>query len=187
MVAIAASAGGLQALRQVLGGLPTSFPAAVLVAQHLPPQNTFLVELLRPHSRLPVKYAEEGEPLAKGAVFVAPPGRHLEVDPDGRLSVSDSEKIRFVRPSANLLFNSLAVTFGQRGVAVVLTGMGQDGADGVKAVRRWGGYVIAQDPETSLHVGMPRAAIDTHKVDLVLPLRDISFALSVLTGSPSLG
>src|SRR5262245_51325337 len=100
IVAIAASAGGLRALQFVLQGLPVDFGATVLVAQHLPARNTYLVDLLRPYSRIPVKYAEDREPILRGRVFVAPAGCHLRVRPSGLLSVSDGERFRFVRPSA---------------------------------------------------------------------------------------
>jgi two-component system chemotaxis response regulator CheB len=181
VVVLAASAGGLKAFSRVLAGLPADFPAAVLVVQH----RSFLVpdylpELLGRWSKLPVKHAEDGEALRAGTVFVGPADRHLLVEPGGKLCVRRSDRVQFYRPSVDLLFESVANSLGDRAVAVVLTGMGDDGSRGVRAVRGQGGFLIAQDEATSEHFSMPLAAIDTQKVDLVLPLRHIAFALTTL-------
>jgi two-component system chemotaxis response regulator CheB len=180
-MALAASAGGLKALRRILAELPAVFPAAVLVAQHraadFPDQ---LHEVLGYHVGLPVRPAEQGDSPRPGVVYVAPAGRHLVVRPDGTFCTSRTERVRFVRPSADLLFESVAAGYGDRAVAVVLTGMGNDGARGVRAVRRSGGFVIAQDESSAEHPEMPRAAVETAGVDLVLPLGRIGFALTAL-------
>ncbi|HWE36717.1 MAG TPA: chemotaxis protein CheB [Isosphaeraceae bacterium] len=181
VVAIAASAGGLEALSRLLGALPADFPAPILVLQHLDPgRPSLLAQILGRRTKLMVKQAEAGEPVRPGAVFVAPPGRHLLVDAGGRLSLSTSELIHLVRPSADRLFESVAEGFGPRAVAVVLTGTGSDGEGGVRAVRRRGGTVIAQDPATATYAGMPAAAVRTGCVDLVLPLDQIAPRLVAL-------
>ncbi|MBO0686482.1 MAG: chemotaxis protein CheB, partial [Candidatus Dormibacteraeota bacterium] len=111
--------------------------------------------------------------LRVGQVRIAPPDRHLLVNPDGSLGLSQSELVHFVRPSADLLFESAAAALGRRVVAVVLTGSGSDGAMGVTAVKKMGGTVIAQDEATSEFFGMPGAAIRAGSVDFVLPLAEI--------------
>ena len=174
LVAMAASAGGLQALGQVLSSLPSGLPAAIVVVQHLDPHHrSRMAEILAKRTPLQVAEAVEGERLQPGQVRIAPPDRHLLVNPDGSLTLSQSELVHFVRPSADLLFESAAAAFGKRVIAVVLTGTGSDGAMGVTAVKKMGGVVIAQDEASSDFFGMPRAAIKAGAVDLVLPLAEI--------------
>jgi two-component system chemotaxis response regulator CheB len=177
-VALAASAGGIQALFQVLGPLPRDLPAAVLIVQHLDPRfPTHLGEILARRTRLPVMLAEEGMEIEPGCAYVAPPDRHLLANDDLTLSLTRTALVHFVRPSADLLFESIAAIFGIRSVAVVLTGSGGDGSFGVRAIRAVGGTVIVQAPETCEYSGMPRAAIQTGCVDAVLPLPEIAPAL----------
>jgi two-component system chemotaxis response regulator CheB len=126
---------------------------------------------------LMVKEAEEGEALRPGVVFIAPPDRHLLVNASGILTLTRTELVHFVRPSADLLFESLAASFHARAVAVVLTGSGSDGALGLRAVRKMGGRTIAQDEATSEFFGMPDAAIRMGVVDVILPLERIGPAL----------
>jgi two-component system chemotaxis response regulator CheB len=182
VVAIAASAGGLRALRQILAALPASFPVPLLLALHRgdAPAGT-LVDVLRSRTGLAVREARQGERPLGGTVYVAPGGRHLELTPGGRLSVRRAGRINFVCPSADLLFASAARRYGSRALAVVLTGQGRDGAQGAKAVRNAGGYVLVQDRATSEHFGMPCSAIETRKPGLVLPLGEIAYTLEVLT------
>ena len=181
VVALAASAGGLKALSHVLAALPRDYPAAVVVLQHLPSDHlSLLADILRRRTPLHVKQAEEGDVLCEGSVFVAPPDRHLLVGAGGRLTLTRTAPVHFVRPSADALFESLAAGFGARAVAVVLTGTGSDGAAGAAAVRRAGGVVIAEDPATAEFLGMPAAAIGAGAVDQVLSLDDIAPALVAL-------
>ncbi len=181
VVALAASAGGLRALSQVLGGLPAGFPAALVVVQHLDPHHrSHLAEILAHRTALRVTQAEEGDLLRHGVVRIAPPDRHLLVRPDGTLELSRGEAVHFSRPSADRLFESLAASFGPRAVAVVLSGSGSDGDRGVRAVKARGGFVIAQDASSSEFFGMPGSAIRSGAVDRVLPLEDIAPALLAL-------
>ena len=113
-------------------------------------------------------------------VYVAPPNRHLLVGGAGMLSLSDSELVHFVRPSADLLFESMAGAYGARAIACVLTGSGRDGAMGVTAVKARGGTVIAQDPASAEFAGMPQAAVGTGMVDFVLPLEEIAGVIGAL-------
>jgi two-component system chemotaxis response regulator CheB len=184
VVALAASAGGLQALTEVLSHLPPDFPAATVVVQHLDRRHrSLMANILSRRTRLIVKEAEEGDALRPGAVYIAPPDQHLLVNRGGTLSLSHTELVHFVRPSADLLFESVAASLKDRAIAVVLTGSGSDGSMGVQAVKKMGGTVIAQDEATSEVFGMPHAAIQTGSVDFVLPLDEIAPALVSLVMS----
>lgn len=178
VVAVAASAGGVQALSTFFAALSADFPVPVLVVQHLDPRHeTALADILDRRSALRVKLAEAGEHVERGTAYLAPPDRHLLVGADGVLSLSDRPRVNFVRPAADLLFESVAQAYGARAIACVLTGSGRDGADGVRAVHAVGGTVVAEDPATARFPGMPGAAVGTGHVDLVLPLADIPNAL----------
>lgn len=177
MVALVASAGGLDALSEVLAGLPAAFPAAVLVLQHLESgRQSVLPHILRGRTGLEVREAADGEPLRAGTVYVSPSGRHLRVSAERRLQLTDTEKVEHSRPSADVLLRSLAEAGGPV-VAVVLTGRGRDGAAGSLLVHQRGGTVLAQDEATSLHYGMPGAAALQGGVDQELPLDAIAPAL----------
>ncbi|MFJ8824985.1 chemotaxis protein CheB [Streptomyces sp. NPDC102467] len=174
VVAVATSAGGIHGLITLLGGLDAELPVPVLVVQHLDPRHrTVLAEILDRRANLAVKLAEQDETAQAGTVYIAPPDRHLLVGPGGTLSLSRSELVHFLRPSADLLFESVAGAYGPRAIAVVLTGTGNDGAMGVDAVKSRGGTVIAQDPQSAEFRGMPEAAVGTGAVDFVLPLEEI--------------
>jgi two-component system chemotaxis response regulator CheB len=186
VAALAASAGGLTALSRVLSALPSDFPAAVVVVQHLDPRHrSLMADILSRRTPLRVKQAEEGDILTPAMVHIAPPNRHLLVNPDGTLSLSQSELVHFVRPSADLLFESVAASHKDRAIAVVLTGTGSDGAMGVQAIKKMGGTVIVQDEKTSQFFGMPAAAIQTGNADFILPLDEIASALITLVKGDS--
>jgi two-component system chemotaxis response regulator CheB len=181
IVALAASAGGLKALTDVLAALPEDFPAALVVVQHLDPRHrSLMAEILGKRTALPVTEAREGERVEPGHAYIAPPNRHLLVNPDRTLSLTQTELVHFVRPSADLLFESTAASYRERAIAVVLSGSGRDGAMGVKAIKKMGGTVIVQDEQTSEFFGMPDAAQRTGLVDFVLPLNEIAPALQTL-------
>lgn len=174
VVAMVASVGGLQAFSEVLGALPANFPAAVLVLQHLEATRaSHLARILDERTPLHVREAASGAALRAGHVYVAPPGRHLEVTGARTLALSDAPRVEFSRPSADVLLRSLS-TAGEPVIAVVLTGRGQDGAVGSVQVRRGGGTVLAQDQCTSAEFGMPGAAARAGGVDEVLPLAAIA-------------
>jgi two-component system chemotaxis response regulator CheB len=178
ILALGASAGGLTALSRVLSGIPGDFPAAIVVVQHLDPRHrSLMATILSRRTPLPVKQAEEGDQVRPAMVYVAPPNRHLLVNPDGTLSLSQSELVHFVRPSADLLFESVAASYKNRALVVVLTGTGTDGNMGVSAIKKMGGTVIVQDENTSEFFGMPGAAIQTGHVDFILPLDEIASAV----------
>lgn len=183
VVAIAASAGGLKALSRVLSGLSGDFPAALVVVQHLDRRyRSRMSEILSRRTPLEVREAREGDVIAPGAAYIAPPDHHLLVNKGGRLTLTQTELVHFLRPSADLLFESTAASFRERAIAVVLSGTGLDGAMGVRAIKKMGGKVIVQDPQSSEFPGMPHAAAQTGTADLVLPLDEIAAALEKLVG-----
>ncbi len=181
VVAIAASAGGLNAINVVLSNLPTMFPATIVVVQHLDPRHrSLMAEILARNTSLRVKQAEEGDTMEQGMVYIAPPDRHLLVNSDGTLTLSQSELVHFVRPSADLLFESVAASHKERAIAVVLTGTGSDGSMGVQAIKKMGGTVICQNLDSAEFTGMPLAALQSKCVDFTLPLDEIAAALVTL-------
>ena len=182
VVLIGASAGGVQSLQSVLTPLPGNFPAAIVVVQHRTGNGkSQLATLLAKRTALPVRNVHDGEPLEPGVVYVAPAHQHVMITRDQRFSCWDGARIRHVLSSANPLFESGAHVFGRDTIAVVLSGTGSNGADGVRTVKRQGGTVIAQNRETSEHFGMPEAAIKTGAVDEVLAADQIAPALIRLT------
>src|SRR5262245_18354436 len=181
IVAFASSAGGLPALMSILSSLPAQFAAPIVIVQHLDPRHgSLLAGLLSRRSVLKVVHAEEGDALQAGCAFIAPPDRHLLVVPDATLSCTSSELVPFLRASADLLLEPVAAVFRHRALAVVLTGTGSDGSIGVRAIKKMGGSVIAQDEAASEFFGMPGAAIETGCVDFVLPLEENPGALLTL-------
>src|SRR5688500_14381958 len=128
IIAIAASAGGLKALTEVLGGLPKDFPAAIVVVQHIDRRHrSLLAEILSRRTALAVHEAREGAPIEPGSAYIAPSDRHLLVNPDRTIALTQTELVHFVRPSADLLFESTAASYKARAIAVVLSGTGSDG------------------------------------------------------------
>jgi two-component system chemotaxis response regulator CheB len=181
IVALAASAGGLQALSAVLAALPGAFTVPVVVVQHLDPRHrSLMAQILNRRVAMTVTDAVDGERLQTGAIVIAPPNKHLLINPDYTISLTQTELVHFVRPSADLLFESVAASFKEKAIAVVLTGTGTDGSMGVRAIKKTGGTVIAQDEHSSEFFGMPGAAIQTGCVDFVLPLNEIAPALMTL-------
>jgi two-component system chemotaxis response regulator CheB len=178
VVALVTSSGGLDALTQVLAPLPHDLAAAVLVVQHLSPDHpSHLARILDQRTTLPVREAENDDELTPGTVLIAPPARHLLVTSEARVGLIDSGSLPPARPSADLLLATLAVTCGPRALAVVLTGKGTDAQAGIRAIAHCGGTVYAQDHATSVHHGMPDAAIDTNLVHHVLSLGAIAPAI----------
>jgi len=181
VVAIAASTGGPGALRRVLSGLPPGFSAPVLVVQHITPGFVAgLAGWLDGACPLHVKLAEDGEPLAPRTAYLAPDGRHLGVSADRRAALCRSDPVDGFRPSATTLFESVARAYGPSALGVILTGMGHDGVRGLRALRRAGGRIIAQDESSSIVFGMPGAAIDAGLADAVLPVDAIAARLATM-------
>lgn len=186
LIAVAASAGGLAAVSELLGGLPASLEVPVVIVQHRsatsPPQVLPHI-LSRAAQGRRVKQAEDGESLAPNTVYVAPPNFHLVIDEDRTLHHCDGRRIKHLRSSANPLLESAARALHGNLIAVVLTGSGTDATDGVQEVRSRGGQVIAQDPAQAEHPSMPTSAIKSGAVDYILPLQDIAAKLAELVAS----
>lgn len=182
IVTMAASAGGVRALIQVLSCLPSDLPVPITIVQHVARDRPSLLPgILNRCSHLTVKEAEAGERLSAGAVYLAPSNRHLLVSEDGTVLLSDAERVNFARPAADPLFASVASGFGARAIAVVLTGAGKDGAAGASQIRRSGGIVLTQDRASSENFRMPDATIRAGAAHFVLPLLAIAPALITLT------
>lgn len=161
-VAIAASTGGPRALAEVVPRLTASLPAAVFIVQHMPPLFTSAFARRLDHmSVLPVREAEHGDVVEEGVVYIARGGSHLELQREGgvvRIVLSDALPVWNLRPAADVLFRAVARTFGPASIGVVLTGMGRDGAEGLRALAEVGGITLAQDEASSVIASMPRAA-----------------------------
>jgi two-component system chemotaxis response regulator CheB len=188
LIAIAASTGGPPALRRVLIDLPRTLPAPILIVQHIARDFTAgFVEWLAGSCALPVKVAHDSEVLVNGVVYVAPDDTHLGVTRDGRVQLGDQPPVGGFRPSATHMFESAGLAYGTRLIAVVLTGMGSDGADGLATAHAAGSYVIAQDEATSVVYGMAAEAVRRGAVDIELPIGDIAKRLIALVTRSAYG
>lgn len=175
LVAIAASLGGPKAISQILRMMPRNFPAPVAICQHISDGFTEgLAHWLSTETPLRVLEATHEQQMEKGAVYIAPSGAHLLVRPDGKLVLDARPPVRGFRPSCDLLLSSAAESFGRRCLGVILTGMGRDGARGLKEIRDRGGRTIAQNAETCVVYGMPREAVQLGAAEEILPLDRIA-------------
>ncbi|HEY8964519.1 MAG TPA: chemotaxis protein CheB [Alphaproteobacteria bacterium] len=174
-VVIGASAGGLYALRDLLSGLPKGFPAPIAAVQHIAPQSqSYMSEFLSENCALRVKEAEDKEKLMIGCVYMAPGGYHMMIEQDRTLSLSVDDKINFVRPAIDPLFESAARVYKSHLVGIILTGGNADGAMGLRNIKNQGGLAIVQDPLTAESPAMPQAAIDATNVDHILPIVEMA-------------
>lgn len=174
LVAIGASTGGPQALQQILAQMPSDFPLPIVCIQHI--GEMFLpglIEWLQSVCQLKVRVAQDGEMPAAGNVYFPAEGRHLIMDEGGRFRYSMGPPLNGHRPSITVTFNSVAERCGKGAIGVLLTGMGSDGAEGMKAIADAGGATIAQDEMTSIVFGMPKSAIELNAAGKVLPLYEI--------------
>ena len=177
IVVIGASTGGPNALTEVLAALPTGFPVPVLIVQHLPKNFTkFFAQRLDAACTLNVREATNGARVVPGTVWIAPGDLHLEARSKDRgieLATTDGPLVNSCRPAADVLFRSAARCYGAATLAVVLTGMGQDGLDGCRSIREVGGQIIVQDKATSVVWGMPGQVTDAGLAEAVLPISDV--------------
>lgn len=182
-VAIGASTGGPAALYRILSALPAGFPLPCAIVQHI---ATGFVEglaaWLGTAGPLPVKVAAHGDPLIAGRVLLAPDDQHLGVATRHHVMLSDAGPVNGFRPSASVLFETAANTFGREALAIVLTGMGTDGVSGLRAVKQSGGHVLAQDEASSVVYGMPGAAVAAGVVDDTVELARMALAIRSMTG-----
>jgi two-component system chemotaxis response regulator CheB len=168
---------------ELVSTLPADFPAAIAVVQHRGVPSD-LARMLGSYTPLPVRDARMGDRLLPGNIYVAPPVHHMWVNPNRSLYVASALKIRAMRPSADLLINSVAVTYRKRAIGVILSGMLDDGAAGAYTIKHMGGCIIAEDAATALAPDMPSAAIATGSVDFILPVNRIAAALITLVMAP---
>jgi two-component system chemotaxis response regulator CheB len=174
VVCIGASTGGPQAIKQILMALPQGFPVPILIVQHMSEGFTEgMVNWLKNNTGHDIRVAAHNEELKPGVVYFAPEGVHMEVSSKRRIVLTDAPNVNGIKPSASILFDSVARNIGRSAVGVLLTGMGKDGADGLLEIRRNGGYTIAQDKESSIVFGMPGEAVKIGGAVSVLPLDNI--------------
>jgi two-component system chemotaxis response regulator CheB len=183
--AIGASAGGVEALRELLSQLPADFPGIILIVQHTPENGLgTLAELLARRASIPVVLGSDRLVLKGGMAYVAPPGKHMIVS-DGRIQLHLGPSINRHRPSIDPMFRSVADTFGNRSVGIILTGYLDDGTAGLIAIKEAGGRVIVQDPEDAAVPSMPLSAMQYVTPDFCLPLSAIAPAMVDLARKPA--
>ncbi|MCB0395047.1 MAG: chemotaxis protein CheB [Flavobacteriales bacterium] len=175
---IGASAGGLKAIREILVPLPQNFSLTILIVQHIAPDaGSVWPTILDKQCRIRVKEADEKETAMPGTVYIAPPNYHLLVETDRTLSLTIDERVCYARPSCDVLFETAADAYRERLVGVVLTGANNDGARGLTKIKEYGGFTIAQSPESAESPYMPLAAIEACQPDLILSPDKISETL----------
>jgi two-component system chemotaxis response regulator CheB len=182
IVVIGASAGGVSALRLLVGSLPATFSAPILIVLHIGANRSELPALLAAAGPIPAKHADDGEIIAPAHIYVAPPDCHMTVA-DGRLRLSRGPKENCARPSIDPLFKSAAESYGSNAIGVILTGNLNDGTLGLLEIKRHGGVAVAQDPGDAAHPDMPRSAAAHVKLDYCLPLADIAKLLIELVNA----
>jgi two-component system chemotaxis response regulator CheB len=179
LVAIGASAGGVEAIGILLGALPADFPAAIAVVLHVPPDRTSLLpDLFAARCALPVKEVEDKEFIRRGRVYIAAPDYHMLVEPDHSFALSQDDAVNFSRPSIDLLLESAAVAYRERLLGIVLTGGSADGAAGLKQVRGLGGQAWVQDPDSADARVMPASAIAQAGADRIMDIQALARALA---------
>ena len=185
LVVIGSSAGGIEALSKLVAELPADLRACVCVVQHLPAaRESYLPRILEQAGRLPASFASDGDPVAPGRIYVAPPDRHLMIG-DGIVQVVMGPRENNFRPAVDPLFRSAAVARGERVVGVVLTGSLDCGTAGLLAIKRCGGVALVQDPGEALVPDMPKSAIDNVPIDAVLRLDEIARRIIELSRKPA--
>ncbi len=175
IAAIASSTGGPKTVRKILAKLPKDFSMPIVIVQHISPGFTKgLVDWWNNECAIEIKEGKDGEKLCPGVVYVAPSFVHMLVTMDEKIKLEDTPPVGGHKPAGNVLLSSVAKVYGQSTIGVILTGMGDDGAMGIKAIREAGGFTIAEDEESCAIFGMPKAAIEMGVVDKVLSLEAIS-------------
>lgn len=184
IITIGASAGGVEALKELVQYLPANLPAPVLIVLHVPAFGTsVLPHILNRVHTLPAIHPQSGQGVQPGQIYVAPPNRHLLLQP-GLIQLSAGPRVNGHRPAIDPLFQSAALAYGARVVGVVLSGTLDDGTVGLEIIKRCGGIAIAQDPTEALYPGMPQSAIQNVAVDYVLKLAEMAQCLTQLAHQP---
>lgn len=174
-VVIGVSAGAFEALSALLPGLPADYALPIMIVVHVPPdKKSLLAELFSARCAIPVREAEDKEPIEAGTVYFAPPDYHLLIEADKSLALSSDEPVLFSRPAIDVLFESAADAYGEALVGVVLTGANSDGALGLRAIARAGGAAIVQAPQGAYAAAMPLAAIEACGEARILSLDGIA-------------
>ena len=181
IVAIGVSTGGPPAVQKVLTGLPKNFPASILIAQHMPAAFTGpFAKRLDTLCAISVKEAEHGEKIQPGCAYIAPGGKHMQLERRGatpELTISSEPANELYKPSATILMESVARINPRRTLGVILTGMGSDGCLGVKVLKENGGYILAQSEASCVVYGMPKAVVDAGLADQILDIEDMTAAI----------
>ena len=182
IVVIGTSAGGLDVLDEIIGQLPTDFPASIFIVQHMAAENTgaALLSRLGRHKAFGCKLAQNGEAFKPGKIYIAPADFHMLVKKTTLLVTKGARENRY-RPAIDPLFRSAAVTHGPHVIGVVLTGMLDDGTVGLMAIQKCGGITVVQDPRDATYPGMPQSALDNLKIDYCLPAGEIGAVLEKIT------
>lgn len=181
VVAIASSTGGPKALSILLSALPENFPAPIVIAQHISEGFVSgLIEWFKRTSKLTVKIASKGERIMPGTIYFSPAENHMRINNRRSIVFDERQPEDIYSPSCNVLLSSAADVYGANSIGVILTGMGDDGAKGIKKIKEAGGITIAQDKESSIIFGMPKVAIESGYIDKVLPLDKISETITSL-------
>ena len=171
LIVMGCSMGGMRATEIILGALPADFPLPIVLVQHrYRTSNELLPSILRRHTQLSVVDADDRQQIHQGTVYLAPADYHLFVERGGELRLSVDARVEYSRPSIDVLFESASDAYQQALIGVVLTGANSDGANGAALIKKRGGFVVVQDPETAEAPEMPSAAIAKTRVDRVLPL-----------------
>jgi len=182
LIGIAASTGGPGALAAILRALPANFPLPILVVQHVTPGfGIGLAEWLDTQTLLSVTLAAHGNEPRPGTVLIAPDDYHMQINFQGIVELCKEPPYKGLRPSANYLFDALGRIYGPRALGIILTGMGDDGANGMVTLHQAGGVTIAQDEQSSIVYGMPREAVNKNAIDAILSLDEIALVLSRLS------
>ncbi|MCF6464716.1 protein-glutamate methylesterase/protein-glutamine glutaminase [Clostridium sp. Cult2] len=186
IIALGTSTGGPRALQEVLPLLPADINASIVVVQHMPPKFTkSLADRLNNLSKIEVKEGEEGDRLKRGYCYIAPGDYHMEVVEDNSdyiIQLNKEPAIKGLRPSVDILMESVAKLGDLKKVGIVMTGMGSDGANGIVQIKKSKGFTIAQDKDSSIIFGMPKAAIDTRYIDKIVPLNSIAHEIMSVVG-----
>lgn len=183
IVVVGTSSGGLKALTLLLSGLPITFPLSVAIVQHRGKDSELsLSEHLAQHSNLPLSEPEDKEKVLPGHVYLAPRDYHLLIE-HGSFALSTDPPVLFARPSIDVLFESVADSYHERAIGVILTGASRDGTNGLARIKSRGGVTLVEDPETATSKQMPQTAIAATSVDWVLPLQKIAPRLQKLCGT----
>jgi two-component system chemotaxis response regulator CheB len=183
-IVVGASSGGIEALEQLLSGLPADFPVPVAAVQHIPVDSppASLPKRFQQACQLEVSEAEAGEGLLPGHVYFAPPGYHLLIEKTRVFALDSGERENYARPSIDALFTTAAEAYTKRLIGIVLTGANNDGAEGLRYIRQLGGFAVVQSPSTAHAPTMPTAALSLAGADAVLPLPEIPLLLRQLCG-----